>query len=290
MQKRIFTGIFQYGCLVVLAVLSAFNYEIFIRPNGFAPSGINGLATMVQYLLDFSIGYMSLLINVPMLLVAVFIINRKYATRTLTYVVVFAVSLLILQSIDISAIAFHAKDGGGAIMAAVAGGFFNGTIFSLTIRLGGSTGGTDIIALFIHNKRPEYNTVWIIFTLNTVVAICSFFVYDFSYQAVILCIIYCFVAGRVSDGIFKGARSALRFEVVTTQPEELAQELMSKLGHGCTVVPAKGMYSHHDQSILICVVNPRQTVEFENILKKYDHTFATVTGVSSTFGNFKRIK
>lgn len=282
--------VFRYLTLVVLAFLAALNYEIFVHPNHFAPAGINGIATMVQYLANFSIGYMSLLINIPMLAVAAFVLNRSYAFRTLTYVLVFSISLLILQRIDISAIQFVATDNGSAIMAAVAAGFFNGFFYSLSIRMGGSTGGTDIVGSFVHHKKPQYNMVWVVFSINVTVAVSSFFVYGFSYQPVILCIIYCFVTSRVSDTIFKGARSAVRFEVVTAHPEELARELLTTLRHGCTVVPAQGMFSHSDRSILICVVNRRQTVEFQNILKKYEQTFACVSDVNEILGNFKKIK
>ena len=282
--------IFQYFALAILAFLAALNYEIFVHPNHFAPAGINGIATMVQYLLNFSIGYMSLLINIPMLIFAAFLLNRSYSFRTLTYVLVFAVSLLVLQRMDLSAIQFVAEDNGSAIMASIAAGFFNGFFYSLSIRMGGSTGGTDIVGSFVHNKKPQYNMVWVVFSINVAVAVSSFFVYGFTYEPVILCIIYCFVTSRVSDMIFKGARSAVRFEVITAYPEELSHELMTTLRHGCTVIPAEGMYSHSKKSVLICVVNRRQTVDFQNILKKYDHTFACVSDVSEIFGNFKKIK
>lgn len=282
--------VFGYLALVVLAFLAALNYEIFVHPNHFAPAGINGIATMVQYLLHFSIGYMSLLINIPMLIVAAFLLNRSYAFRTLAYVLVFSVSLLILQRLDLSAVRFVANDNGSAIMASIAAGFFNGFFYSLSIRMGGSTGGTDIVGSFVHAKKPQYNMVWVVFAINVTVAVSSFFVYGMRYEPVILCIIYCFVTSRVSDMIFKGARSAIRFEVVTDHPEELATELMTTLRHGCTVIPAEGMYSHSARSMLICVVNRRQTVDFQNILKKYDHTLAFVSDVNEIFGNFKKIK
>ena len=280
----------QYLILALTAVAAAFNYEIFIFPNNFAPAGINGIATMIQHLFNFSFGYMSLLINIPMLVVAIFVLNRSYATRTLTHVLTFAISLLILRQFDLSAIKFVAKDGGDAILAAIAGGFFGGIFYSLSIRLGGSTGGTDIIGSFIHKKSPEYNTIWIIFMINAVVAVSSFFVYGYSYTPVILCIIYCFVNSRVSDAIFKGSMGGLRFEVITRDAESLAQELMANLHHGCTVIKAKGMYSKEEQEMLVCVVNRRQIVDFENILKKYDHSFTSVSSVNQTFGNFKNVK
>ncbi len=281
---------FQYITLFVLAVISAFCFEIFVYPNDFAPSGVNGLATMVQHLTGVSVGYMALLVNLPMLIVAFFVINRRYALRNFAFLSVFSISCIILRETDLSFIVFRAADGGGAILAAVAGGFFYGVIYSLTVKLGASTGGTDIMAAFVNKRWPEFDTIWIIFALNTAVATLSFFVYGFNYTAVILCIINSYVSGRVSDTIFKGARSAAKFEVITDRPQELSQELMRALHHGCTVIPAKGMYSGAEHSMLICVVNRRQVVDFEKIIAKYDNTFAYISTVNGTFGTFHRIK
>ncbi len=277
---------FQYPLVIFLAVASALTYEIFVFPNDFAPTGINGLATMIQYLFGLSVGYIALLVNIPMLVVAWFVLKRTYALRTFVFVVSFAIAGILLQRIDLSAIAFYAEDGGGAILASVAGGFCYGVFYSIALRIGGSTGGVDIIAAFINNKRPQYDTVWLIFALNTLVASISFFVYGMDYQAVILCIIYNLVCSWVSDSLIKGARTAAKFEVITQSPRELADELMACMHHGCTVVPARGMYSNTERSVLICVVNRRQVVEFERIIQKYEGTFAYISTVNGTVGKF----
>ena len=128
---------FQYPIAVLLAVGSALTYEIFVFPNAFAPTGINGLATMVQYLSGVSVGFIALLVNVPMLIVAWFVLNRAYALRTLTFVVAFSLSGILFRQLDFSSVAFYAKDGGGAILAAVAGGFFYGVFYSIALRGGG---------------------------------------------------------------------------------------------------------------------------------------------------------
>ena len=69
-------------------------------------------------------------------------------------------------------------------------------------------------------------------------------------------------------------------------PEELSRELMQSLHHGCTVIPARGMYSNTERAMLICVVNRRQVVEFERIIKKYEGTFAYISTVNGTVGQF----
>lgn len=279
---------FQYAVLVVIAVFSALIYEIFVFPNAFAPSGLNGLATMVQYLFHFDMGYMAMIINLPMLAVAYFMLDRRYALRTLTFIVAFSVANVLFQQMGISetAIVYKVSDGGGAILAAVAGGFFYGVFYSVAIRMGGSTGGTDIIAAFVNHKKPEYDTVWIIFIINAVIAGISFFVYGMNYQAVILCIIYNLICSWVGDSIIKGARAAVKFEVVTTHPEELSRELMETMNHGCTVISGRGMYSHTERAMLICVVNRRQIMEFERIIRKYDDTFAYISTVNGIVGQF----
>ena len=72
--KRV--NIFQFVVVVLLGVLLAFNYILFINPNNFAPAGINGIAVMIQYKLNFSVGYMSLIINVPLCIFAFFFIEK----------------------------------------------------------------------------------------------------------------------------------------------------------------------------------------------------------------------
>jgi Uncharacterized conserved protein len=165
-----------------------------------------------------------------------------------------------------------------------------GVAGGMIVRLGGSTGGMDIAAAMINHRKPEFSMVWIIFAINMVVAFMSFFAYGMDYVPVILCIIYSFVTSRVGDFILKGARSASKFEIITSHPEELSQTLMTKLKHGCTVLPARGMYSHTDKSLLICVVNRRQTAEFGRIIKEFKDTFVIMSPVARTYGNFKHIK
>lgn len=286
------TRVFRYLAIALFAVAYALIYEIFVFPNSFAPAGINGIVTMIQYLFRFKVGYLSLIINLPMLAVAWFVLDRSYALRTLTFTLIFSATLLVSERLGIaeSGIIFEATDTGGRLLAAIAAGLFNGFLYSMSVRMGGSTGGTDVVGEFIHHARPEYNTVWVIFTINAIVAVASFFVYDLKYEPVILCAVYIFVNSRTSDAIFKGNRAAAKFEVITTQPEQLSHELITTLRHGCTVIRAEGMYTHSNRAMLVCVINRRQVVDFERIIRKYDNTFAYISTVNGIVGNFKKIK
>lgn len=273
-----------------LAILMALNYQIFVVHNAFAPAGINGLATMVQYLFHFSIGYMSLIINLPLAILAFFRVNRQFALKTLVFVLVFSAATLLLQSkVDLTRFIYHTGDGRSTLLAPVASGTINGLIYGVAIRHGGSTGGTDYIAAFVHKKRPEYSMVRIIFVLNTGVALLSYFVYNFNIEAVILSIAYSFITSRVSDGIIKGGERAIKAEIVTTHPDEIARMLIEKLGHGVTIVHAEGGYTHQSKSLLICIINRHQVVRFTELVSMFPDTFACISDVNKTLGNFRHV-
>jgi len=276
--------------IVLIAVLGAFNYQIFVFPNDFAPSGLNGILTILRHLLGINFGMMYLVLNIPLLIVANHFLHGRYALFTFIYVVVFSVTSILLRNVDLSFIAFNGEDSGARIMAAVAAGVFNGLNYSVAIRLGGSTGGMDIVGSLVNYRHPEISLVWLLFGINVGVAVASFFAFGMNYVPVILCIIYSFVTYRVGDLVLKGVKTAAKFEIITSQPEALSQVLMEKLHHGCTLLPARGMYSNTDKSLLICVVNRRQIADFARIIKKFDDTFVIMTPVTNTYGNFKHIK
>lgn len=289
-MKNRLRSAFEYIAISVLAVIMAFNYEIFVFRNAFAPAGINGIATMVQYLFDFSVGYMSLLINIPLSLLAFFYVDKKFAFRSGVFTIMFSFALLLLKRADLSAIVYHTANGTSTILAPVAAGTVNGAIYGAAVKLGGSTGGTDIIAACIRVKMPYFSFARVTFVLNAIVAGASFFVYDFNFEPVIMCIIFNFIASNICDYIVKGGLGALKFEVITSHAEEMSEELMKKLHHGVTVINAEGMYTHSGKQVIICVINKHQIVDFQSIVRSYPDTFAYVSSVSETVGNFKKIR
>jgi uncharacterized membrane-anchored protein YitT (DUF2179 family) len=122
-----------------------------------------------------------------------------------------------------------------------------------------------------------------------VIAVCSFFVYDFKMEPVILCILYSFMSSTVGDKVIKSGREAISFEIITDYPEEISREIIEKTHHSTTLVPAKGMYSGKDKNMLICVVNKTQASQVIDIMSKYPNTFGIMDPVGQVMGNFKNL-
>ena len=286
---RKFKKLLTYLVIVVLALVCALNYQIFVFPNRFAPAGLNGICTMIQHIFGISVGYMSLLINIPLALWVYFEISKPLAIRSMIYVGTFSVALVLLDQVDLSAFYYVTENGTSAILGPLVGGLINGSCYNLLIQCSAYSGGTDFVAAVIHKRRPEKNLFYLIFAMNVGVALISYFVYDYQIEPVILCIMYSFMSSTVSDKLNKNGRSAVCFEIITDCPEEISREIIEKLHHSCTMIPAKGMYSGKETNMLVCVVNNTQVSALSRIVRKYPNTFAIMDPVSEVVGNFKRM-
>ena len=285
-------NITAYLYIILSAVLLAFNYHIFIVTNHFAPAGLNGIATMIQYKTGFSISYMSLLINIPLSVLAYFLVQKEFAVKTLLFSVVYSFSFLLLQNSGLESIQYNAQ-GHDTIYPVILSGVISGFVYGTCFRNNASTGGTDIISRYINKVKPGTNFFIVTFLLNTVVAITSLFVYaenSVDYKPVALCITYCFISTFVGNQILKGSKTAYKFTIITTHPEEICRDITTILQHSATRISAVGAYTTEEKAVLLCVVNKHQLKDFENIIARYDGTFSFYELINETYGNFKYIK
>lgn len=287
-MKRLWT----YFQIVLSAVLLAFVYYIFIVTNNFAPAGLNGIATMIQFKTGFSISYMSLLINVPLSILAYFLVQKEFAVKTLLFSLVYSTSFLILQNSNLAFIQYNTL-GHDTIYPVILSGVLAGVVYGVCFRSNASTGGTDIISRYINKVRPDTNFFIITFTLNAIVAIASVFIYSedvLNYKPMALCIIYCFISTFVGNFLLKTTKTAYKFTVITTHKDEFIEEITHNLRHGCTEIDAIGSYTGVKKSVLICIINKHQLNDFQKIVAKYDNTFSYFEIVNETYGNFKHVR
>ena len=283
---------FSYFQIIFCAIVLAFVYYIFIVKNNFAPAGLNGIATMIQYKTGFSISYMSLLINIPLSAFAYFFVKKDFAVKTLLFSVVYSVAFLLLQNSSLTFIQYNAL-GHDTIYPVILSGVISGCVYGICFKNSASTGGTDVISHYINKVRPDTNFFMITFILNGVVAVSSIFVYSegaLNYKPMALCILYCFISNFVGNLMLKSTKTAYKFTVITTHKDEFIEEITKKLHHGCTEIDAIGTYTGAKRSVLICIINKHQLNDFQKIVAKYDNTFSYFEVVNETYGNFKNIK
>ena len=104
-----------------------------------------------------------------------------------------------------------------------------------------------------------------------------------------MCILYSFMSSTVGERVMKSGREAVCFEIITDYPNEISQEIIERLHHTTTLIPARGMYSGRETNLLICVVNKSQIAAVNKIIRKYPYTFAVMDFVGEVMGNFKNM-
>lgn len=281
--------VWTYLVIALVALVASVNYELFVFPNQFAPSGLNGICTMIQHITGISVGYLSLIINVPLAIWCYIEVSKPVATRSMVYVVTFSIGLVIMDHVDLSAFRYATDNGTSKILGPLVAGVIQGYVYSILVKASSYTGGTDFIGAIIHKRDPSKSVFGMTFTINCFIAIASYFVYGYQMEPVILCILYSFMSSTVGERLQKSGREAICFEIITDFPTEISQEIIEKLHHTTTLIPAKGMYSGRETNMLICVVNKNQAATVSRIVRKYPNTFAVMDPVGEVVGNFKKM-
>ena len=266
-------------------------YYFFQNSNGFAPGGVGGLATITHHLVNNAVSWSVLMIafNLPIFVLVAAMIDRKLGLMLSLYMVVQSSMPIIYEAIGLKAYCLaNNGDDFNIVFACIATGVISGFGFSLMLKRFGASGGTYGISALIKKAKPDLNIAYVSFIMDTSVVSIAFFVYGFKITPVICTLLNLFIANVIVDHGLGGIKAGYKFEIVTSEPDAIAAELMSSLKHGVTSIKAHGMYSDTDKYMLVCIINKRQIGDMMRIIKKYPGTFADFSKVNEVFGNFRR--
>lgn len=276
---------------MIAGVVVGTAYYFFQNSNGFAPGGVGGLATITHYLLEDRISWSILMVafNLPIFVLVSAMVNKKLGIVLSIYMLV--QSYLPNLYAALGAAPYCQANNGedfNIVFACIATGVISGFGFSLMLKRFGASGGTYGISALIKRAKPEMNIAYVSFIMDTSVVLIAFFVYGRNVTPVMCTLLNLFIANVIVDHGLSGLKNGYKFEIVTSHPKELSEELMTKLKHGVTEISVRGMYSETEKYLLICIINKRQIGEMMKILKSHPDTFASFEKVNEVFGNFKR--
>ena len=276
---------------VVAGIIVGSAYFFFQNSNGFAPGGVGGLATITHHLIADKVSWSVLMIafNLPIFVLVSAIVDKKLGFMLSVYMVVQSMLPKLYELIGAKAycLANNSEDF-NIVFACIATGVISGFGFSIMLRRFGASGGTYGISALIKKSKPETNIAYISFIMDASVVFIAFFVYGMRITPVICTLLNLFIANVIVDRGLGGIKEGYKFEIVTANPSELSEELITHLKHGVTEIKVHGVYSGTDKYMLVCIINKRQIGEMIKILKKHPDTFASFEKVKEVFGNFSR--
>lgn len=279
MTKKIIISVLY---LVLSSLVSSIGIYYFIYPSNFAPIGMDGVATMLHEVTGVSTGYFILALNLPLLILSIFFLDKKFTILTILSVVLTSLLIILLEALHFPQYVADSDK----LLPAIFSGVLLGLRTGLLLKIGASSGGVDIIAGIISKKNPFINFERYITVICYIIILSSYAVYH-SLESIMLSFIQMFVFEKTAALVMQNLRNAVEFKIITDHPELLKDDIISNLKHGATIVESKGMFTGETKSMIFCVVNTRQVPEFMKILKKYEHIFVYSSEVSSVNGNFR---
>lgn len=292
-KEKILYWLKTISFLLVSSFLISFASYALISANHFTIGGASGIAILINVASGGRIPQSILVIsiNAPLIILSFFFVKRKFAYLTTAHIVMQTLWLLFIENTFPSfRIQFFAN--GEKIFAAIAGGLCIGASVALAFKLGGSTGGADIVAVMIQRKLSAGSIARVIFVVNAVTICASIFVfYDgeqslaYNLLPLMMSAFESYIETKANDSITNGFQSAIEFRIITDKPQEMSEALMRELSRGVTALPATGMYTGTEKSILLCVISRRQVNALQKVIKSIDsNSFAVMSSVSQVLG------
>ncbi len=288
---RIKSLLFDIFIALSAGIIVGTAYYFFQNSNGFAPGGVGGLATITHHLIGGAVdwGILMIVFNLPIFVLVSIFINKKLGLMLSLYLAVQSFLPRIYAFCNLPAYSLaNNGDDFNIIFACIATGVISGFGFALMLRRFGASGGTYGISALLRLHHPALNIATVSFYMDSAVVAIAFFVYGMKITPVICTLVNLFIANIIVDGGLSGLKNGYKFEIITDDPEALAEELMAKLKHGVTSIKVKGMHSHEEKYMIVCIINKRQIGDMMRIIKSHPGTFASFEKVNEVFGNFSR--
>lgn len=262
--------------ITLSSILVAFAYNYLLIPHEILSGGLSGIAIMLGIITPLNTGVLNLLLNLPLLILGVMKLGKRFISYTILSVAVLSVSLYIIP--------IH-KATQEPILASLFGGVIVGFAMGMIFRAAGSSGGFDIIAMLLSRKR-DFPLGTLIAAMNGIVVAASGFV--FSWDAALLTLVSIYATGKVVDTIHT-SHIKLTLMIITSKGDEVKQQLLEKLHRGVTIIDAKGAYSGEGRKVLITVITRYQLADVKSTIKETDpKSFVNILQTTEVIGMFDR--
>lgn len=288
------TGIFRRGmvfdtmCIVLGSIIFAVGLDCFEIPNGIAAGGVSGLATVFAELARRSslpvvpVGMQVLAMNVLLMGAVMREGGVQYAARSIVGIVVSAVAT------DALAPYLPVLGDGDMLLCALWGGVVCGVGLGLVFRVGGNTGGTDIVAQIVAEHTSLSMGMASLLADATVVLLS---VPVFGIENALYATIAMYLGTRVLDMVLDGFNTQRACYVISDKHDEVKQHIFSDLDRGCTELLARGGYTGKERPVLFVVLTRTEMAYLRHIVAEIDpHATVVVGKIHEAFGNgFKQI-
>lgn len=285
-SNKILNVIWDYFLMTVGSVIFCMAWTSFIIPNGLASGGLTGLCTIIQYGTGIPVGITYPILNILLLILGVLSLGRAFGVKTIYVIALTSLLFDLLPQFPQLEVLMDEK-----LLVALVGAGMESVGIGLVLLRGGSTGGTDILAMMINKYWPVspgkvylYSDIFIIS--------CLLFVPDKGLVDLIYAFVVMLGFSFGVDYVLLGNKSSVQILVFSSRYHEIADHIITELDRGVTALQSVGWYSQKESKVLLIIARKQQMNEVVNSIKEIDRkAFISVSTAMSVYGEgFEEIK
>ncbi len=264
----------SYIQIVIGCVIGGLAYPLFLVPNGIAPGGLTGVATILNHLFGMPVGLTSMIMNLPLFMIGFRAMGRVFVWRSLVATVLFSIAIDILKVPPMT---------DDVLLGAVYGGVLLGVGLGMILRGEATTGGSDMIARMVHRKFSFISVGAFLFAVDFLVIVAAGFVLGVQHALyALICIV---VSAKVLDMVLDGFSSQRACFVISDKSEAVTNRIMGELERGVTLLTAKGAYSGAERPVVLCVAGRQEVPRIKEIVRQEDEkAFMFITEAHEALG------
>lgn len=284
--NKVMSVLWDYFLMTVGSVIFCMAWTSFVIPNGVASGGLTGLCTIIQYGTGIPIGWTYPVLNVVLLLLGFLALGKGFGIKTVYVIALTSLLFDILPQFPQLEVIMDEK-----LLVALVGGLMESVGIGLVLQRGGSTGGTDIIAMMINKYWPvSPGKVYLytdIFIISSVLLVPDKGLVDMIYAYVMM---LGFSFGV--DYVLLGNKSSIQILIFSSKYQEIADHMINNVQRGVTALESVGWYSQVESKVLIVIARKNQMNEIVNEVKSIDKkAFISVSTAMSVYGEgFEEVK
>jgi len=267
-STKTFTDIVFY---LIAGFIYAIGVTVFNSPNQIAPGGVTGMSTAINYLTDIPIGTLAFLINIPILIVAYKQSGGRFLLKSIFGTVITSVFIDLLDFVNFPVYS------GDVILAAIFGGALTGAGLSIIFLRGGTTGGTDIVALLISKKLRGFSMGRVILLIDCLVIAFAALVFK-NIESALYSAISLFVSTQIIDTVLYGLDKGKVLFIVTEKQQEVSKAISESMHRGTTVIHSFGSYTGRKNNIVICAIRPNEVAAAGKVVTESDPNAFVIVG------------
>ncbi|MBR0254498.1 MAG: YitT family protein [Bacteroidales bacterium] len=295
-KNKVLATLKSYAIITLGLIFYVLAWVVFIIPHQLVGGGVTGISAVIQYCTGFNVSYSFFIINAVLLLIALKVLGPSFGVKTIYAMVVTTLLLrfmpFIIPEEFIRIIALE----NGKLLSVMIGGTISALGISLTFSQGGSSGGTDIIALMITKYRAISPGKILLFLDIFIIGSSLIVPTEGSWGVRVANLMYGYVmAGVFSvalDLFVSGSKQSVQIFIFSKKYEKIADRITGDVHRGVTALEGKGWYTKTESTVLMVVARKPELKLLLNLIKEEDpQAFISVGSVSGVYGSgFDAIK